>query len=410
MFSKLSSLIQYLQQRRATGALFICACVALILPIVLAYIDGKGLEHVSVNNFVGERMNSYVGTWKLTPTGQVHVEENIRYDFRSASATGFTRVLSSTLPLGGYLPTQRDIRFANVTRREIDEPFIVQESPEYAAIRTGSKNQPLTGQHDYLLTYDINSAVVRTETHDVVRLSPTDVTVGASIEMIDIYFHGPVPPNYANCFVGTSAQTVTAPCRTSVEGITIHFQTPRWIEAGEGVFIELYYPLGTFSSPVFPRPSPLIPAWALIIAAHFFIMLGIWFVVGRDDRGKGTVVPDEAFLDHIKPYEAGALLAQRPSFASFVGMILDLAERGAVKLSRYEGGGYLSFDIERANKKAPLDGVEAQVLNRLFAYPFADASNTEEAGQASFGHHDSSTKLAYALFEKRVYEHLVNRG
>ncbi len=73
MFSKLSSLIQYLQQRRATGALFICACVALILPIVLAYIYGKGLEHVSVNNFLGERMNSYVGTWTLTSTGQVHV-------------------------------------------------------------------------------------------------------------------------------------------------------------------------------------------------------------------------------------------------------------------------------------------------------------------------------------------------
>ena len=252
--------------------------------------------------------------------------------------------------------------------------------------------------------------VERLENTESVRLRVTDTPRTVAIDTVRVDIHGPVVPASARCYIGAGEGRQTYPCRSETRNLTTTFTNIRWIDPGEDLFIELDYPVGTFSAPFVRQSTPRIPVWLLIVLTHAAFAGLLWFVHGRDDRGRGTIVPSEEALDDIKPYEAGALLAQGPTYAGFVGMLLDLVERGAVTLARLEGDGYLTFSLERGNRNVALNPLETIVLNRLFQYPFPSDSSTEEAGVASIGRESLQAKLAYGIFSKLVHEQLIARG
>lgn len=150
--------------------------------------------------------------------------------------------------------------------------------------------------------------------------------------------------------------------------------------------------------------------WLVVVAFNVLLAIIFWALIGRDEEGRGTVVPSDEAIADIKPYEAGVLLRERSTYEAYVGMLLDLERRKAVKFSRLEGGGYLMFDIERVHGQQNLDGVEGPVLKRLMMYSTTNDTKEEEAGQATLGKHSEQSRLAYVLFEKLIYRRLVSRG
>ncbi|MBP7134383.1 DUF2207 domain-containing protein [Patescibacteria group bacterium] len=360
--------------------------------------------------FVGERITSYKATVELDQRGQALVQEDLVYEYKDRAKAGFTRVLPRTVSLKKYTSTGRGLGFQYPTRNGSPEPIATTQSGAYITAKIGDKNQRLTGTQTYHLGYQINKFVIRTESADVVRWSPTDTTFGVPVDMTSGTIKSPVAPVRAKCVVGKTASEESYPCEIATIGTVSRFYALRWIEPGEGLFLELEYPRGTFAAPLLVPPTQGFPAWILIVLIHTIIVAWIWFFFGRDEKGRGTIVPNEELLEEVSAYEAGALLSQRPTYASFVGMLLDLAERRAIKFSRLEIQGILQFDIERDHGQYSLDPVEKAVLKRLFQYTTSDDPADGECEIVTFGHYNEATKLAYAVFEKLVYERLQTRG
>ncbi len=152
-----------------------------------------------------------------------------------------------------------------------------------------------------------------------------------------------------------------------------------------------------------------IPDWLWLVTANVSVASFCWLILGRDRRGRGAIIPNEEIIHEIKPYEAGALLAQGATYGSFLSLILDLERRKIVRLERIEGGGYVLFDVERLSSSAPMDGIEQRVLKRLMRYVFSEPGD-EEAGTATLGRWSTECKLAFRLFETLVNKRLVKRG
>lgn len=152
------------------------------------------------------------------------------------------------------------------------------------------------------------------------------------------------------------------------------------------------------------------PAWLTIILLHLFLASLIWFFFGRDARGRQTIVPDETLIKDIHVYEAGALLAQSPTYGAFIGMILDLGLRGVIALTRVDAGGYVTFSVKRLPGQHIMDSVETNVLKRLFRYSTSVDESEEEAANVILDRHLTEVLLAYQRFNQLVPKQFIQRG
>jgi hypothetical protein len=75
-------------------------------------------------------------------------------------------------------------------------------------------------------------------------------------------------------------------------------------------------------------PKPPIPYWLMAALCLTGLWAGIWWVLGRDARGRGTVIPEYDPPRELKPYEAEALLKADPTTVGITATILDFARQG----------------------------------------------------------------------------------
>ncbi len=384
---------------------------AIAFPFGLMILQTHQSAQQSVSEANGERITNYTANIELDRSGQAVVQETLVYDYADHERSSFSRSLNKRLQTDTYTLQDRGIGFfTQSTRNGLLEPQTAFQTNSATTLKLGSADQRVTGKQTYKLGYQLGHAVTQGDGVETVRLSPTDVTLPVPIDATSVLFNGPMQPLRIDCAVKNTKTGETSPCHiypTNTQAI--RFEATRWLEPGEGMFLELDYPIGTFRSVVPLAQNPRIPLWAIIVLAHLIVAAIIVFLFGRDARGRGVVIPSEETLDDIKPYEAGALLAQWPNYASFVGMILDLVERNVIRFERFEGGEYLLFHIERVPGNHRLDAVEQAVLHRFFQYEFGDASSGEMES-ASFGNYSSEAKRAYSLYEKLTNKRLVSRG
>lgn len=152
-----------------------------------------------------------------------------------------------------------------------------------------------------------------------------------------------------------------------------------------------------------------VPDWLWLVIANVSVASFFWLVLGRDRRGRGVIIPNEELIHEIKPYEAGALLAQGATYGAFLSLILDLERRQIVRLERTDVNNYVFFKVERQKSSLPMDEVEQKVLKRLMRYVFSEPGD-EEAGSATLAKWSSECQLAFRLFETLVNKRLVKRG
>lgn len=408
---RFATLLETLRTHRTTSILSFLAVLAVGFPIVLLLSKDSVSDDLSKDQASRERMSAYMSLIELDLFGQAHIQETFTYQLQMHQREGIVRALSRRLPFGNYLAPDRDITFVRVERNGAPESITPVHTNRHTGVQIGTDDESVTGAQSYRIEYRIARAALRTDEKDIVRLTPTDRTSPVPMDAPSVTVQSPVPPLHVKCYVAMSVDDAkTSPCNINTsDPRTIQFQATRSLTGNQQLFIELEYPRGTFSSAV-PVPSaPRIPAWALIVLAHLLAGGALWLLFGRDSRGRGVIIPNEELLADIPPYEAGALLAQGASYASFVGLILDLAERGVIKFTRTEAGSYLLFDLERIPGTHVLDDIERAVLHRLFQYPFSNPDD-EEMESVRFGKHSAESEQAYALYETLIHERFVSRG
>lgn len=92
---------------------------------------------------------------RLTPQGELEVEEVITYNLGSRDLTGITRRLR--------IPDDGGITVDSVRRDDLSEKFRFTRAGDVYRLTTGSSEIPLSGLHTYRLAYTIDGVVKSTE-------------------------------------------------------------------------------------------------------------------------------------------------------------------------------------------------------------------------------------------------------
>lgn len=391
--------------------LLVAAVCSFAFPLIVLFVQNSSVGY-SAPSGISERITSLTTSMNLHREGQATVTEDLTYDFINYARTGIQRVFPRWENLGGYFSRERAVTLLEIQRNGTPEPTEQVVTPQYIALKTGTQEVPVTGVQEYRLRYQLENAIVRTASGtEQLTVRVTGPALHAPIDTNSFKLHSPVVPMEATCEIQSLQGQRTNYCQSTDPGLLTTFQAVRWLEPNESMVIIATYPAGTFLFPLSTKPVPLVPVWVWIILFHLSFIGLIWFIVGRDSKGRGVVIPNEELMADIKPYEAGAILAQGATYASFMGLILDLARRGIIRFQRYDGSESMTLTVERANTSLPIDPLEKDVLHRLMMYTIQNnPKDEEETESASFGLYSEQSKRAYRLFEGRVSEQLATRG
>ncbi len=391
--------------------LLVLAICFSVLPVLLLIIIPSIPQDRVQNGIDNERVTRLTVDLNLTQQGQGRIQEEVRYDFGSHTRPGLTFTLPFWQNLGGYFPYIRAPHAFVVQRETITEPITMSHVGDALLVKTGADNNLVSGTQTYRLSYTWDHLVTQMPNgEERIRFALSAASFNTPIDATEFTLHSPVSPTSLTCNVLDAQGRTAGNCPVTSTGTVSTMYSTRWLEKDQRLQIEAVYPRGTFTSVRPEGAPPLIHAWILIVLFHLIVAGAIWFFFGRDSKGRGVIIPSEELLANIKPYEAGALLAQWPTYASFIGLLLDLARRKVITFERLEAGGYLTHTVKRLPGAHVLDPVETRVLKRLFLYSTDSNDSKEEMSSASFDRHTSSARLAYNLFEELASEHLVARG
>ncbi len=282
-----------------------------------------------------ETINAFDVSAKLEASRNLTITETIKYDFGAATRRGIFRLIPDRYSRNGG--TYRlGLEFVEASMDGGPVESDISHEGDNLRIRLGSEDIYITGAHTYTITYRTSRAI-NDFPEDQVRELYWNVTGNGwdvPIEKASFDLEGPGAPSDLVCYTGYYGNTEQA-CEIAAAGSTVQAKALRPLMATEGLTVAIRYPESAISA--------LSPAdkfwqfvqdniWLFIPVITFVIMFVIWYLHGRDPRGRGTVIPQYEEPQNMSPMEMSALLDQTISSQAVSATILDIARKGYAKL------------------------------------------------------------------------------
>ncbi len=320
----------------------------------------------------------------LDPDGTFFVTETIGVDFFDQQKHGIFR----TIPVS-YARTETVAALAVGTTYSIRLRVLGVEDgagqalrfttwPEGRSlwIRIGDPDRTVTGKQTYKITYRVQRAINRFETHDELYWNVTGTEWDWPILRTKVRVHLPTEVRAEDLrhktFTGVfGSQTSVATERVSAK---TYEAEAGGLRAGEGLTFVLGFPKGVLEPPSASREL----WWKLSDNAAFFLvalmpilalaaMLFLYFRFGRDPGHRTPIVVEYDPPEDLSPAEVGGLLDERIDTPDIVSTAIDLAVRGYLSIQEVETTHllFLSSKDYRFEKKKPADN-ELQAHERAF--------------------------------------------
>ncbi len=372
-------------------------------------------EHVSV----------FESSMTLLEDGRLFVREDIFYDFGTFDRHGIYRYIPTTMNIGGALRATLGIEILPIAKDGTAEQVAKSIEKGNVFLKIGDPNVTISGLHQYTIPYRVERLLVNEPQGQ--RLSWNVTGNGWDVSMEEVRFTLDVGriPDHVTCFTG-EVGSVEQACTVSTSGTQVFVHTTRELMAREGVSVDAWFPPGSFAAAFTKKDPPLVPPWILFSAAYVGLWALAWFLIGRDAKGRGTIVAEYAPPADVKPYEAAALANHGVNSRAFAAFIMDLVRRGELRLrpmkevvaeKKSRGESNIVYDAlpealldlymrntyvaERLPaSKAVLDPLETQTLNKLFF----------EKQEITFGQRDKDIGTAYRTFLSGLEKQLITRG
>ncbi|MFA6027922.1 MAG: DUF2207 domain-containing protein [Patescibacteria group bacterium] len=107
----------------------------------------------------------------------------------------------------------------------------------------------------------------------------------------------------------------------------------------------------------------------LYFASPLFVgifLLRRWFKLGRDPKGKGTIIPQYESYKNDPPGVVGTLIDEKADLKDLTSTIIDLAVRGYLKILEKEKNKYSFKKLKEWNSDATLHTYEKTLLSDIF--------------------------------------------
>ncbi len=383
-----------------TGVLFvILACVASV-PFV-AFADS---------------IDSFATSIKVLQNGSAEVTEEILYDFGDAERHGIYRdipVMYINSEGKKVSVTVDNIRVVdgNVTPYEF-ESF---KNGETIRVKIGDPDVLITGKHVYEITYTAHDVVGFFDDHDELYWNITGEDWRFPINTASARVYAPASTTGAACYLGRYGSTERCKSISVIaeDGSALFFQAGRALDIEEGLTVGVAWPKGYVDE---PSESALLMR-QLIAMSPLLIPLFVlgflyyrWRKHGRDEKGRGKVIPEYDAPEGISSALASGLMYEYVNSAGFSATLIELAVHGYLTIHRAEEKtlGVFTSAKYRFDKKKAADtklSVEQKIVfDALFTHRDSVWSTDAELGKemiaakSALGKHVSTKLVALGLY------------
>jgi len=322
----------------------------------------------AADNVSVEQIHSYHVDVLIKNDGSVSISERVLYDFPEARH-GMYRYIP-------YIKTTDEgkrlkLTFENITvtdEKSNAYMFTTSYVDNDLVLKIGNPNQTITGQHVYVISYDVKGALTYFPAHDELYWN----TVGTQWKIPSLKATATVtlPQELigkdiqTKCFVGSQGTTTTFCTATQKESI-VTLTAARPLEPYEGMTVVVGFPKGIVAE---VNPTEIIPFFdtkegklvvvGLLIVAIFwygllpFIVVWRWWTNGWDPKpiiGQAVAwysPPKAKKGRELTPAETGTLIDERVDLKDIYGSLIDLARRGHFRIIETKKN---TFDLERTN-------------------------------------------------------------
>jgi len=358
-------------------------------------------------------IKSFKSSVTVNPDAKIAVVETIKADFQSAHHGIFRDI-----PIKYRGRYRERFNFRLSVRSVTDENEVaykrkVTRPGRNIRIKIGDPDVTLTGEHTYVISYDVIRAIGFLKDVDEIYWNATGTEWPVPIEKAEAVVTLPKPMDQASLRVAL----YTGPFgSTEKDGRwwfeppdKVHFVSNHSFGVEEGLTIGVGWPKG-----IVARPSAALRAqWLFTDNMPFLLplfawVLAIWMVVtrGRDPEGRGTIVPQYQPPENMSPAEVGTLVDEKMQIKDLSAMIVDLAVRGYLQIIE-EPKQFLTFRKKYSlalkrpdySDDANLKDFEKKILSALFR-----AGSKEKVG---LDHLPSDFASKAQEARRQVYQALV---
>jgi len=292
---------------------------------------------VQAQNFNDFVINDFSSEYTLTNNdkqGSLHVVEDIRVTF-NGSNHGILRALPNR-----YKGHSLQLEIQEV-RSDSGAPtdFTTSTQNDNTVLKIGAADKLVTGPQAYRIEYDVHNVIGFYEDHTELYWNVNGTQWQQPFERVSATVHLPkgieLTDKQPLCFTGTQGSS-SSDC--TAEEITgggqFTFTTARELLPAENLTYVMGFKNGYFAkSTGMETFLEYLPALIKVVAPIVLFggySLMRWRRLGRDAKGRGTIVPQYDSPKGMTPVEVGTLVDFNTSQKDITAMIIDLAIRGYI--------------------------------------------------------------------------------
>lgn len=289
-----------------------------------------------------EKITTFESAVTVRTDATIFITEKINYDFETESRHGIFR----TIPFENSDGSEILVKNVSVKDEKGNDYTFTKTSNNNITIKIGDPNKTISGRHTYIISYDVQNALVSFPDFDELYWNVTgndwQVPMGQVSTTISFENIKNEQIKQFSCYKGIQGSTDQCELRNE-NGILQTTVTN--LSPGQGLTVAVGIEKGTIFGisriggqtqeprhiyPIFKIISIVMSAFAVIGAAWYR------FFVIADPRSKKPVVPWYEPPANLAPIAIGTLIDKRVDSADLTAQIISLAERGYLTISRIE--------------------------------------------------------------------------
>ncbi|MDQ6909324.1 MAG: DUF2207 domain-containing protein [Actinomycetota bacterium] len=389
-----------------------------------------------------ESIDSYNVAIEIRPSGQLHVQEVIAYNFGYSSRHGIYRNIPERFRFDDKYDRVYNIRNVKVTASP-GTPSDVAESDtnNNKVLRIGNPDKTVTGAHTYTIEYDVEGALNRFPEHDELYWNGIGTEWDVPIQRPAVTVTGPVAITNAACFAGafgsnlpcdsaggtgSTEATFTNTALAPNQGLTVVIAMPRGAVASTGPIVEERWSLAR----AFEITAVTVAAALGLFAIGMALIMWLIWRKGRDRRAAGAGVEygpgapgpagagDESvplFAERsgpvafrppegLHPAQVGVLVDESADAVDVTATIVDLAVRGYLVIEELEREHMWSKQDWRLRKLKAADDTLLPYENDLLSSLFTSGDEVDLSDLKNTFH------ASLVRIEGKLYDDAVGQG
>jgi uncharacterized membrane protein len=262
--------------------------------------------------------------------------------------------------------------------------YRVRKTGKTVNIRIGEPDGYVEGRQTYVITYEVENAILFFQDHDELYWNVTGNYWRADIKDASAKVSLSVGKKscnlWASCYTGVSGSK-NSECRYDTSDNTVEFFTERSLRPGEGLTLAFGWDKGI----VVPPSGWMKLLWATDLKENWIFLMpvftlvfmtNLWRTRGRDPRVREAVTvryePPKHNNIPLTPGEAGTLIDEKLDPRDITSTIVGLAVKGYIKIEEQKTEGLIfdSSDYYLAKVKGPddnLNSFEKLLMVRMFS-------------------------------------------